>query len=107
MIINVIKSMDVVSIKLTSGEELVGLFVEKNANHIKLRKPLALTATQTGPGLAPYFMTGDVMNEASEVEFNISTVVAMIKTFKPFAEAYTKSTTGLDLSSNAKSGLVF
>lgn len=99
MIINVIKSMDVVSIKLTSGEELVGMFVEKTANYIKLRKPLALTATQTGPALAPYFMTGDVMGDASEVEFNANTVVSMIKTFKPFADAYTQSTTGLDMSS--------
>lgn len=106
MIINIIKSMDVVSLKLTSSEEIVGMFVEKTSTGIKLRKPLALAMSQNGPALTPYFITGDVMNEASEMEFNSNTVVAMIKTYKPYADAYTQSTTGLDLSNKSKSGLI-
>ena len=106
MIVTVIKPMDVVTIKLSSSEEIVGMFVEKNSTSLKLRKPLSLSMTQNGPALSPYFITGDVMNEASEVEFNISTVVAMIKTYKPYADAYTQSTTGLDLSNKSKTGLI-
>lgn len=106
MIVNVIKPMDVVTIKLISSEEVVGMFVEKNSTSYKLRKPLSLSMTQNGPALSPYFITGDVMNEASEVEFNASSVVAMIKTYKPFADVYTQSTTGLDLSNKSKTGLI-
>lgn len=104
MIINVVKPMDVVSLKLSSSEEVVGLFVEKTSTGIKIRKPLSLSMTQNGPALAPYFITGDVLGDAVEVEFNLPTVVAMIKTYKPFADVYTQSTTGLDLSN--KSGLI-
>jgi len=108
MIINTMKPMDVISIKLSSGEEIVGLFVEKTNDYIKIRKPLALSITQNGPALTPYFMTGDVMGDAKEVAFNANLVTAMIKTYKPFADAYTQSTTGLDLSSPTvrNSGLV-
>ena len=35
MIITVIKPMDVVSLKLASSEEIVGMFIEKTATGIK------------------------------------------------------------------------
>lgn len=91
--------MDVVSLKLTSGEEVVGMLAERTDRYIKLRKPLQMAMSPNGPALMPYFASGDVMTDASEVEFNTNTVVALIKTYKPFADAYTKATTGLDLTS--------
>lgn len=99
MLLNTIKLMDVVSIKLTSSEEVVGLLIEKNDKSIKLRKPLALGLTQQGPSLTPYFITSDVMKENTEIEFNINTVVAMIKTQKDFANAYTEATSGITMGS--------
>lgn len=102
MLLNTIKSMDVVSIKLTSGEEVIGSFLEKNEKTLKLRKPLALALTQQGPSFAPYFMTSDVMTENTEIEFNVNTVVSMIKTHKDFANVYTQATSGIDMSSSSK-----
>ena len=99
MLVNTIKLMDVVSIKLTSSEEVVGLLLEKTEKTIKLRKPLALALTQQGPSLTPYFMTSDVMTENTEIEFNVDTVVAMIKTQSDFANAYTQATSGISMSS--------
>lgn len=103
MLINPIKSMDVVSIKLTTGEEIVGAFLEKNEKIVKLRKPLALVMTQQGPSLAPFFMTGDIMNESVEVEFNANAVVAMIRPHKQFSDVYTQATSGLTTAAPTKS----
>lgn len=95
------KTSDVVSVKLTSGEELVGYFVDITNSILRLRKPLSLTVTQQGnPSLAPYFITSDVMNIAAEVEFNKSNVVAIVKTKKDFADSYTQATSGLDMSAH-------
>ena len=94
MIIDVRKQGDIVALKLTSGEEVVGSFQEDANNIIKLRKPLAMAMTQQGPALAPYFATADIM-ETPEVAFNKDNVVAMMKVHKPFADAYIEATTGL------------
>lgn len=93
------KASDVVSVKLTSGEELVGYFVDATNSVLRLRKPLSLTVTQQGnPSLAPYFITSDVMNlSQSEIEFNKSNVVAIVKTKKDFADSYMQATSGLTL----------
>lgn len=101
MLLNNIKLMDVVSIKLTSSEEVVGLLLEKTDKTIKLRKPLALGLTQQGPSLTPYFITSDVMKENTEIEFNTNTVVAMIKTQSEFANAYTQATSGISINTES------
>lgn len=100
MLLNNIKPMDVVSIKLTSSEEVVGILLEKNDKTIKLRKPLALGLTQQGPSLTPFFLTSDVMKENTEIEFNANTVMAMIKTQSDFANAYTQATSGITINSS-------
>lgn len=98
MLIRNIKTNEVISIKLTSGEEIVGYFLDQTKNTLRVRKPLSLTVTQQGnPSLAPYFITSDVMDIAQEVEFNLSTVVAIVKTKKDFADSYTQATSGLTL----------
>lgn len=102
MIINPLKTMDVVTLKLSSSEEVIGLFLEKNEKTIKLRKPLALSMTQNGPALAPYFITCNVLEDQTEIEFNRDCVVSMGKTFKPFADIYTQSTSGITLNNNIK-----
>lgn len=90
--------MDVVTLKLSSSEEVIGMLIEKTDLNIKLRKPLALSMTQNGPALAPYFITCNVIEDHPEVEFSRNCVVAMGKTFKPFADIYTQSTSGITLN---------
>jgi hypothetical protein len=96
---------DIVSVKLTSGEEIVGGFVEFDDNLV-IRKPLALAMTQQGPSLQPYFMTGDTIHDVKEVEFNKNLVVSMIKTHSPFADAYTQATSEVKTAPASQSKLI-
>jgi hypothetical protein len=83
---------DVVTIKLTSGEELVANLVEETDKYVKVSKPRVLTAAQGGIGMAPYLFTVD---PDKVVKIAASTVVVMEPTEKESASSYTKATTGL------------
>ena len=48
---------DVVTIKLTSGEELVGKFEASDDTQIKINKPLTLVASEKGIGLQQFLFT--------------------------------------------------
>ena len=50
---------EVVTIKLLSGEEIIGKLVEDTDAYVKLSKPRVLTSTSGGIGLAPYLFTVD------------------------------------------------
>jgi hypothetical protein len=83
---------EVVTIKLTSGEELVASLVEEHSNYIKVSKPRVLTSAQGGIGLAPYLFTVD---PDKTIKIAIATVVVLEATEKESASSYTKATTGL------------
>lgn len=97
MLINVRKKGDIVAIKLTSGEEVVGSFQEDTAEGIELRKPLAMAMTPQGPALAPWIASADITQETN-MKFNKMHVVAVASVHKPIADAYTQATTGIDMS---------
>ena len=98
MIIDVTKKDDVVVIKLSSGEEIIGRYQEEDSDTIGLSKPLAMAMTQNGPAMTPYFACADVMDLKKAVKFNKSLVVAMTKPHKNFNDAYMQATTGIDTS---------
>jgi hypothetical protein len=100
MIVNKIQTMEVVAIKLVSGEEVVGSFLEETDNIVKLIKPLALVMTQQGPSLAPFFMTGDITTDSIEIQFNKNTVIAITKPHKQFKDVYTQATSGITIVDN-------
>jgi hypothetical protein len=83
---------DVVSIKLSSGEELVGKLLEETHDTITLSKPLMLSMTQQGMGLAPYMFT---VNPESKISFNEKNIITIVKTMDTMAKQYIQSTTGL------------
>lgn len=97
MLLDVKKEGDVVALKLTSGEEVIGVWKKQEGGFITLRKPLSMQMTQQGPGLAPYFATCDIM-ETPDIQFNDANVVSIGKVHKPFADAYMQATTGIDTS---------
>ncbi len=88
------KATDTVTIRTTAGEEIVGRFVEEDANSIKITKPLALQASQQGIGLGPWVFTVD---PASTIKLNKSAVVFVHKTEAEIAKQYTSQTTGIAL----------
>jgi|TARA_B100001094_G_scaffold128317_1_gene124394 hypothetical protein len=84
---------DTVSIKLTSGEEVVARYKEqKNDDTMMLHKPLMVTATQQGLGLAPFMFT--IGTEAT-VSISNDKVVCVVKTQDDMSKQYIQSTTGI------------
>jgi len=86
---------EVVTIKLTSGEEVIGKLVEIGPLYYKISKPMVLSATNKGIGMVPYLFTVD---PDKAVRISTATVVVMEATLKEFANAYTEQTTGIKLA---------
>lgn len=86
---------EVVTIKLTSGEEIIGRLVEDGPLFIKLGKPMVLTAGQQGLGMAPYLFT---VNPDRDVKIFKTTVTVFEPTMKEFADSYLQGTTGIKLA---------
>lgn len=83
---------EVVTIKLTSGEELVAKLVEEQAQIYKVSKPLMLSMNQKGIGMIPYLFT---VNPDKEIKINKNTVVVIETTDSEFANQYLAGTTGI------------
>ena len=83
---------DTVSIKLTSGEEVVARYKEDKNNAMVLSKPLMVTATQKGLGLAPFMFT---IGTDATVSIDNSKVVCVVKTQDDMSKQYITSTTGI------------
>lgn len=89
------KTGDIISLKLTSGEELVAKFVEETDNSIKVWNPLILSMMQGGQfGLAPYMMTVD-----PRMNFTLksSAVVCIARTVEDTANSFIEVTSGIKL----------
>lgn len=86
------KNGDTVSIKLTSGEELVARLDEETNEQIALHKPLMVAATQQGLGLAPFMFT---VSPETKVKLNKTNVLCVVKTDEQMASQYIQSTTGI------------
>ena len=80
---------EVVTLKLTSGEELVARLNEETATHYKLSKPMVIAMGAKGPGLMPYLFT---VHPNKSVNLHKSTVTVFEETDKQFAEQYLQST---------------
>ena len=86
---------EVVTLKLTSGEEIVAKLVEDAVSYFKLSKPLVLGHTPQGPGLMPYLFT---VSPDKEVKLLKTAVTVVEATDKQFADQYIQSTTGIKLA---------
>jgi hypothetical protein len=83
---------DIVSIKLSSGEEMVATLESETSTDVILRKPLMLVAGQQGAGLAPFMFTVD---QDAKYTVKLNNIICIVKTAKDAASTYTQSTTGL------------
>ena len=88
------KQGDAITLKLNSGEEIIARFEEENATGVKISKPMSLTATPEGMGLAPYMFT--VPADANLFIRNAA-IVCIAKTETQMAKQYLQNTTGLSL----------
>ncbi len=86
---------EVITLKLTSGEEIVAKLVEETATHYKLSKPMVIGMGPKGPGLMPYLFT---VSPDKEVRLQKTTVTLAEATDKEFADQFIQSTTGIKLA---------
>jgi hypothetical protein len=86
---------EIVTIKLTSVEEIIAKLVEETAEYYKLNRPMVLTMAQQGLGMAPYLFT--VSNE-KDVKLAKGTVTIIDATEKEFSNSYLSGTTGIKLA---------
>lgn len=84
---------DVVSIKLTNGDELIARFEEYLGNEIKISKPLLVTISTQGLGMIHWMFLGD----KDTVSIDKMHILAMMPSKKDAADQYLQSTTGIAL----------
>ena len=83
---------DVVTFKLTSGEELVGKLTEESDNNVKIKTPLTLVMGGKGLGLQQYLFTGE---PDKAYTFKKESLMVITKTVKQFADLYQQQTSGI------------
>lgn len=86
------KEGDTISLKLTSGEEIIGRLDKEDTASLVLNKPLMVIANQQGLGLAPFMFT---VNPDSKFKINTANVLCIVKTDGEMAKQYISSTTGI------------
>lgn len=85
---------EVITLKLTSGEEIVAKLVEETPTYYKLSRPMVIGMGQQGPGLMPYLFT---VSPEKEVKLLKTTITLAEATDKTFADQFIQSTTGIAL----------
>ena len=95
MLIEVIKENEVVSCRLTTGEELVARLKKdkRNDGYVELDTPLIVGRGPEGFGLMPYMMTG---NPESTVTIKMEHILSMGKTNDEISKGYTKQTSKIE-----------
>ena len=88
------KEGDVVSIKLSSGEEMVANLYREGKDTVTVTKPLMLVAGEGGMGLAPYMFT---VSPDAKIELRLANVITIVKTADEAAKTYTQQTSSLAL----------
>jgi len=86
---------EVVTLKLTSGEDLVAKLVEDGPLYYKLKNPQVIGMGPKGPGLMPYLFT---VSPDKEIKLQKSTVTVAEPTDEQFAKQFIESTTGIALA---------
>jgi len=85
----------VITLKLTSGEELVAKLVEDSPLYYKLSKPMVIGMGPKGPGLMPYLFT---VSPDKDIKLSKGTVTVEEAIEKTFADQLIEQTTGIKLA---------
>jgi hypothetical protein len=83
---------EVVTIRLSSGEELITKLVEETDSYYKVNKPMLLSMSQQGIGMMPFLFT---VNMDKDLNISKSNVVVVCSTASSFADQYIQGTTGI------------
>jgi hypothetical protein len=82
---------DIVTLKLSSGEEIIAKLVDETDTYVKVSKPMVLASTQQGIGMVPYLIT---VNPDKDIKINKPISVLELTEDEP-AKQYIKITTNI------------
>jgi hypothetical protein len=85
---------DVITLKLTSGEEIVARLDKETDTHYRLTKPMVIAMGPNGPGLMPYLFT---VTPDRTIGLAKGTVTVATTSDKQFASQYMQSTTDIQI----------
>lgn len=104
MLIDVKRDGDVVTLKMSSGEELIGTYKEDDNTTYTIDRPVTLSVgPKGGPALTPYLMTVNPSNTRN-LKINKALVVCVANTDKELADQYSSAMSGIQV---APAGLKF
>lgn len=89
-----IEQGSIVTIKLTSGEELVARLNNELEDQYELSKPVVLTMSPQGIAMVPYLIT---VSPTQDVRLAKNVVTVIASTDKAAADQYLQGTTGIAL----------
>ena len=90
------KTGDTVSLKLISGEEVVGRIGEPTQDVVILTKPMTFIMGPQGLGMVPYMFSAP---QDAKIKIKESAIVAIVKTDDQINKQYIHQTTSLSLVS--------
>lgn len=102
-----ITNNDIISIKISNGDEIIAKFLESNDEHVIVSKPMLmiLAQTQTGqPGvqMMPFFMLGG--EKDGKYPINKAHIVCMILSNAEAKSGYVSATSGLTIPKTGSVG---
>jgi hypothetical protein len=83
---------DIVTIKLTSAEELIARLDADTPTHYEISRPMTLSYSQQGIALTPWLITAD---NDSNLQIVKERVMVITTTMKQAADQYIQGTTGI------------
>lgn len=88
------KANDVVSFKLSTGEEVISRFDTQTDTQYKIKNPMVILAGPQGLGMQPFMFSVDSDNA---FPLNMSIVVCAMPTQDELAKQYISQTSGIQL----------
>ena len=91
-----IKTNEVYTFKLNSGEELIAKVISVNDKEIKVEEPVSVAPGPQGMGLVPSMFTAD---PSSEIMLNTNSITMYGTTEDNVRNKYVEATTGISVPS--------
>lgn len=101
MIVEKLKTGEVHTLKLVSGEEIITKLTDVGSDYYKIYKPLVLSVTAQGVAMTPFLFTADI---EGNIDIPKTAVIALALTEKSTAGQYIKGTTGIMVPGNSSFG---
>ena len=86
---------EVISLKISSGEEIIGRYQKEDSEYFFLTKPNVLMMNPQGMGMVPYMFT---VNPDADYAINKRSIITISRTDHDVAKQYLSKTSGIALS---------